>query len=493
MARSVWKTWGLCCLSLMALTTTATPVSMPALAARDSGSGARANATTTPKPRMIALTDVVGSDVEPDDMQSLVHLLSVADIFQIDGIVAVTGWNLDGSTEMYRVFEVIDAYEKDLPNLMKRSGQTAFLDDETDQFVGYWPSAAHLRGVVAEGQTTRGMGGVGDGRATNGSRLVTSVFDRDDPYARPVWVSFWGSGNTLAQSLWDVRKARPAAEVDKFLARIRVYTVTDQDRPFYPNDDYTDVPKTAQTWMRKTFGSKLFYIWSETAWRYLGQQVRDRWPQYQTEVQGKGALGSIYPDYKYIVEGDTSSWVYAWPGVNDPEDPSQWGFGGRFVNALSFDNKTRAYMDARDDDAAARCKEAISRTVQDQMNDFVSRIEWATTGSGNRNPAVVVNGDSSHQVALVEAAPGAEVTISGEGTADPDGDALSYAWSQDTGVVGAGWVEAIALGDATAQGVRFVVPEGAEGRDIHLMLRVVDNGAPALATWRRVIVRVAKI
>ncbi|KAK8024554.1 hypothetical protein PG993_012620 [Apiospora rasikravindrae] len=471
MLTSAWKCWGLHCLNLVALaTSTPTPL-LPGLVTPNSGFASRKDAMTTPKPRMIAMTDVVGSNVEPDDMQSLVHLLAVADTFQIDGIVAVTGWNLDGSTEMHRIFDVIDAYERDLPNLMKRSGQTAFLDDETDQFIGYWPSPDYLRRLVAEGQTTRGMGGVGDGKATKGSRLVTSVIDRADPYDRPVWISFWGSGNTLAQALWDVQKTRSVEEVNTFLSRVRVNAITDQDRPFYPNDDYTEVPKTAQTWMRKTFGPKLFYIWSETAWRYLGQQTRDRWSQYQAGVQGKGALGSLYPDYKYTVEGDTSSWVYAWPGVSDPEDPTQWGFGGRFVDTLSPDNTTRAYMDTGDH-AAAQCKEALSRSVQDQMNDFISRIEWAANGSGNRNPVVVVNGDSSYQVVVVDAAPGARSP-------------------SDTGVLGAGWTEALTLDGIAAEDVSFVVPKSAGGRDIHLMLRVVDDGLPALATWRRVIVRVA--
>ncbi|KAK8004734.1 hypothetical protein PG990_010771 [Apiospora arundinis] len=484
--RSLWGLWGL---SLVAAAA-ATPLSAPGPIVR-SGPVARTDTVATPKSRMIAMTDVVGSNIEPDDMQSLVHLVSVADTFQIDGIIATTGWNLDGSTEINRIFDVIDAYEKDLPNLMKRSGQTDFLADETNQPIRYWPSAAYLRGVIAEGQTTRGMGGVGDDKATNGSRLLTSIIDRVDPYNRPVWISFWGSGNTLAQALWDVQESRPAKEVDTFLSKVRVYTVTDQDRPFYPENDFTDVPITAQTWMRKTFGTKLFYIWSETAWRQLGIQTKDRWPLYKNSVQGKGALGSIYPDYKYVVEGDTSSWVYAWPGVNDPEDPSQWGYGGRFVDMPSPDNMTRAYMD-RGGNAAVQCKDAIARTVQDQMNNFVARIEWAASGKGNRNPVVVMNGDSSYQVATVRAAAGAEITVSAAGTMDPDGDALSYAWSQDTGVVGAGWTTAIALGGDSTPDTSFVVPADAGGKDIHLMLRVVDNGTPALATWRRVIVQVTE-
>lgn len=57
---------------------------------------------------------------------------------------------------------------------------------------------------------------------------------------------------------------------------------------------------------------------------------------------------------------------------------------------------------------------------------------------------------------------------------------------------GAGWVDVISFHDDTAQDVSFVVPQHADGRDIHIMLRVVDDDAPVLATWRRVTVRVAK-
>jgi hypothetical protein len=39
---------------------------------------------------------------------------------------------------------VIDAYEKDLPNLLKRSNQTGFAQDNEHQEIGYWPSAQYL-------------------------------------------------------------------------------------------------------------------------------------------------------------------------------------------------------------------------------------------------------------------------------------------------------------------------------------------------------------
>ncbi|MBR5035976.1 MAG: DUF1593 domain-containing protein, partial [Prevotella sp.] len=81
------------------------------------------------KPRLVVCTDIAPADVEPDDMESMVRLMSYADLFEIEALITSVGWNCDPyPTEWARyLHEVIDAYEKDLPNLMKRSKQTAFL------------------------------------------------------------------------------------------------------------------------------------------------------------------------------------------------------------------------------------------------------------------------------------------------------------------------------------------------------------------------------
>ena len=75
------------------------------------------------KPRIVVLTDV--SPWETDDQESLVRLLSYADMFEIEGIIYSTGWNHDTIPDecINIIYNVIDAYEKDLPNLMKRSNQ----------------------------------------------------------------------------------------------------------------------------------------------------------------------------------------------------------------------------------------------------------------------------------------------------------------------------------------------------------------------------------
>ena len=96
------------------------------------------------KPRLVILTDIAPAENEPDDMESMIRLLVHADLFEIEAIITTSGWNSSGthypkewadSTKM-----VIQAYEQDLPNLMKRSGQHVFFplsQEEDRQHIGY--------------------------------------------------------------------------------------------------------------------------------------------------------------------------------------------------------------------------------------------------------------------------------------------------------------------------------------------------------------------
>lgn len=83
--------------------------------------------------------------LEPDDMESMVRLLVHADLYEIEGLIATGGWNSCGRSYpdewMENMQKVINAYEEDLPNLMKRSGQKGFLPVEKEagkQTLGYF-------------------------------------------------------------------------------------------------------------------------------------------------------------------------------------------------------------------------------------------------------------------------------------------------------------------------------------------------------------------
>lgn len=113
-----------------------------------SETGQKDFASVSLKPRLVVLTDIAPEDVEPDDMQSMIRLLVHADLFEVEALIASAGWNSSGRTYPLSWMEIlhrtIDAYEKDLSNLMKRSEQNSFLtlaEENKRQEIGYWPSA----------------------------------------------------------------------------------------------------------------------------------------------------------------------------------------------------------------------------------------------------------------------------------------------------------------------------------------------------------------
>lgn len=366
---------------------------------------------------------------------------------------------------------------------MKRSGQTGFLADESQQRIGYWPSPAYLRSVVKEGLDARGMAAaVGSGKDSAGSDWLITQIDKPDP--RPLWVTMWAAGNTLAQAIWDVQHTRTAAQLNDFISKVRVYAITDQDRG-YTGEGYSN---SSQFWMRQNF-KNLFYVWSVNAWGEYGSQLKNStyWPQYTAHVQGRGALGGMYPTWKYLVEGDSPSWLYLWPGLNDPQDPSQYSFGGQFVYGTGPDGHTQAYVDSIGN-SVNLSPAAIDNTLQDQVNNFISRIDWATNGAGNRNPNLVVQGDSGYTPVVVHAKAGTSITVSAAGSSDPDGNNVYYGWTHDAGT---GYSGSVSINGSNSQSATVRIPSGAAGQSIDIVLRAVDDGSPALASYRRVIIQVS--
>ena len=72
------------------------------------------------KPRLVVCTDIAPADVEPDDMESMVHLMAYADMFEIEALITSVGWNCDPYPMEWMQYlrRVIKAYASDVPNLM---------------------------------------------------------------------------------------------------------------------------------------------------------------------------------------------------------------------------------------------------------------------------------------------------------------------------------------------------------------------------------------
>ena len=307
------------------------------------------------KPRIVVLTDV--STWETDDSESLVRLFAYADLFEIEALIYTTGWSLGETRDDFfnLIYIAIDAYGKDLPNMMKRSSQEKHLLNENKQVIGYWPSANYLRERTVFGSRKRGM-------------------------------EFIGKDNDVAQSIWRVEKERSENELSAFLRKIPIYAITDQDRDQRPPFDIS-----SHQWIRREFEKDLLFLWDESAWMYQNGTGKNNWKEYETNIQGHGHLGNVYPKYKFGVEGDTPSFLYVMPnGLNNPLKPSYAGWGGYFEWGIGPYNETYAYNNHQG------CVKEISNQYESYFyptifRDFAARMDWAKDGSGNHNPIVVIN------------------------------------------------------------------------------------------------------
>lgn len=432
----------------------------------------------SPKPRVVVLTDV--STWETDDSESLVRLFVHADMLEIEGLVFTTGWSLGATRDDFfdLIHKPINAYEQDLPNLRLRSNQNRHTEDESRQVIGYWPSPQYLRDRTMFGSRKRGAEHVGEGNDSPGSKLIIDLVDENDD--RPVWITVWGGGNTLAQAIWRVQKDRNEAALKAFLHKLRVYTITDQDR-----DQKTPFSDSSHQWMRREFEKDLFFIWDECAWKYQNGTGKKNWLEYETHIQGHGLLGTVYPKYKYGVEGDTPAFLHLMPiGLNDPNVPTQGGWGGYFAWGKSQDNETSCFTNHQAPSYGI-CQKLEEHFYPATFNNFAARMDWAKSGLGNRNPVVAIDDDKSLAILTRRPQQGTTVTINASQSHDPDGDSLTFKW----------WVLAAAGTDDRAVEISgnstsvatITVPPDSAGKTIHVICEVTDNGTHNLSGYRRII------
>jgi Protein of unknown function (DUF1593) len=440
------------------------------------------------KPRLVVLTDIAPGNVEPDDQESLVRLLVYADRFEIEGLIAGSGWNNSGRAYPVAWIEIlkstIDAYEQDLPNLMKRSGQTNFLSVDAEskqQELGYWPSPAYLRVRTMLGSPRLGFKQLSAENNSAGSDFLIQLADENDE--RPIWIATWGGANTFAQAVWRVQKERTPEQLKAFLRKFRVYTITDQDKDWGAKVPF-DI--SSHQWLRREFENDLMFLWDEFAWLYQCDAGKKNWSHYETDIQGRGNLGKVYPKYKYGVEGDTPSFLYVLPnGLNNSEQPRTGGWGGFFARGTGPDKTTTSFVNQPGASANLISRKYETYFYPAIFNDFAARMKWAERGDGNRNPMVVINGDKSLDNVVVSAAPGSSVMLDASDSNDPDGDKLVFKWwiLPEAGT----YQPAVPLATTNSNRITVRVPSDSAGKNFHVICEVTDNGTPNLTSYRRVI------
>ena len=442
---------------------------------------------TEGKPRILILTDIGN---EPDDAQSLIRFLLYANQFDVEGILATTSVHKRGGTEERRIYEILDAYSKVRDNLEKHEQ-------------GY-PSADFLRQRTQKGFPAYGMEGVGEGKDSPGSEWIIKVVDKLDP--RPVWITVWGGPNCLAQALWKVQTTRSEKEVQKFVEKIRVYTISDQD--------------DSGPWLRRTF-KDLFYIVSpgyqdfgglayfHSTWCGISGERLYRFPSgankyivdnewVDKNIQNNhGPLGAEYPDIWYIMEGDTPSFLYLINnGLGSPEHPNWGSWGGRYEyytpHKKPYHNETETrpiWTDAQDwvdvnGVFYISNKATIWRWRDHYQNDLAARMDWTIKGVTECNHPPVVKLSHSNNI---EVKSGQEVELDASPSSDPDGQNLQFYWFR--------YKEADAfVSQFNAYShkamLSFKAPHVSKTETMHYIAVVTDTGAPALTRYQRVFVTV---
>ncbi|GLR19927.1 hypothetical protein GCM10007940_45430 [Portibacter lacus] len=451
------------------------------------------------KPRVFVLTDI---ENEPDDAMSLVRFLVYANQYDIEGIAATTSIHQKNEVATWRVNEIINAYGKVRDNLELH--ETGF------------PTEAYLKSIVTEGLPEYGINAVGEGKDSPASELLIKAVDKED--SRPIWISVWGGPNVLAQALWKVEKSRSKSELELFISKMRVYTISDQD--------------DSGPWIRKQYPS-LFYIVSpgfysggayhKATWSGISgdlfharadgantQMVSNEW--LETNIRKKGPLGAEYPLWEYLMEGDTPSFLSLIDnGLNQPEQPDWGGWGGRYELYTPRFRRWHLYpetrpiwSDAEDEVIGVDGKwhegnhETIWRWREAFQNDFAARMDWTIKprNQANHPPIPVINQDT-----VIKAKKGDRINLSAKGSSDPDGDALSYNWFfyKEAGtfpVSNARDGQPIKIhnfdqADAsiTIPTKRFMPPGTGT---IHVILEVTDHGSPRLTRYKRIIIQVEK-
>ena len=459
------------------------------------------------KPRLVVCTDIAPADVEPDDMESMVRLMSYADLFEIEALITSVGWNCDPYPVEWAQYlqRVIEAYRKDVTNLMRRSGQESFLSidqENKSQELGYWPSADYVKSRAVMGSQRGGIKVIGEGNDSPGSELLIKLADEDDP--RPIYVAAWGGANTLAQAIWRVKQTRSAEDLKRFVRKFRIYTITDQDMQYNMRMDRA---YSSHMWLRKEFKDDLQFIWDEGTWQEQCELGKRNWQLHKDYIQGKGALGKEYPTYKWGVEGDTPSFLYVMPnGLNDPEDPHQAGWAGYHERGLCADSLTTAWTSWQEPLRSISVGYK-TRFYPDEINDFMARMQWADEGRGNRNPYIVlapdvvfvppialegssvaVSNDTINTTVSSQVEKGAMIPLSlnASKSFDPDGDDLTFLWWQQPEI----GKTKVTIDQSDQPIATIHIPANASGDTIHIICEVHDNGPFHLVSYRRIIITI---
>jgi hypothetical protein len=458
-------------------------------------------------PRVIVISDIGN---EPDDQMSFVRLLLYSNELDLAGMIAATSTWQKTVIHPETMRMLIEAYGQVRPNLLLHAQG--------------WPDATDLEKRVYAGQTGYGMDAT-RGDLSEGARAIVRAGAEDD--TRPLWICIWGGANTLARALMEVRKTLSPDQVAKFVAKLRVYSISDQDdagpwiRKEFPDLFYVVMPSTP------TSGEYYYATWTgisgDVYYRNCAgadsRTVTNEWLEANIR---NGPLGKLYPRFAFIMEGDTPSFLGLIDnGLNAYRRPDWGGWGGRYVYRQPYGETHPIWTQGGDlfqrvtsqdtvigaDGASHTSDQAtIWRWREAYQNDFAARMSWTVEdfAHASHNPAVEVNSQAGTAPIEIEAVVGQPIVLDASRSTDPDGRGLHFHWfhypeagSADGNlaavtVTDGETARAVVRADAICRPAWLpLIPCNGTGT-AHIILAVTGEGAHPLTSYRRIILHVHK-
>lgn len=251
-------------------------------------------------PRVFVFTDINIDQGDPDDRQSLVHLLWYANELEIAGIVT-DRWNAGGPEASLMA---IDSYARDFTTYNFK--------------VKGYPNPERVKKSLATDQQ-------------DAIERLREAAIKDD---RPLWVLIWGNMQIFKQALFTYPEISD---------RIRVITIGTGVR-YGPEDEVAGEDCNAINWngpgRNEIFRDDRFkeMWWLEINWTYNGMFSGNEPKAMYHKLSKYGAMGEHLqfvtknqPWAQYFRVGDTPSVLYLIDPGHNPDQPVQNSWAGKFI------------------------------------------------------------------------------------------------------------------------------------------------------------------
>lgn len=451
---------------------------------------------------------------EPDDAESLVRYLLYSNEFDTKGLVACTSTWMKQVVHPEDMVKIVKAYAEVVENLNKH------VHPENQ----YSPAQQFLD-MIKTGPAMYGKEALKpEIPLSDGSKLLLDCLKESD---EALWVLCWGGTNVIAQALQYARQTLPAEEHFKLRSKIRIYAISDQDDTgSLIRSDYPDIFYISSIHGWNQYGLALWTGISGDKYYGFDQggpdptNVSAEWIREHIQI---GPLGKAYPDFMFIPEGDTPTFLYLIQnGLGSPESPDWGSWGGRYA-ATDPSHIIRHFSDTTDRVVGSNGKlfrsnhATIWRWRKAFQDDFAARIQWTLhddISKANHAPVVIVNKSApGPEPVFLEAEAGTSIDLDASESYDPDGDELSFRWFHYKDVTASQWnvdaevmtvvFEDLMVSDGKpGQRVRAKLPPPEKcavdlftgqarrnGQVLHLVLEVTDGGTPSMTTYKRVVVQ----